>query len=56
MGPIDETMIRKAYQQSADNNAQLSDITQDVKAIVVCTQTEYDLLTPVATTLYIITE
>lgn len=42
--------------QVAVLQGQMADITQDVKAVVVCTQAEYDALSPSATTLYIITD
>lgn len=37
-----------------ETSSQLAQLTKDVKTIVVCTQSEYNAITPVATTLYLI--
>jgi hypothetical protein len=42
------------FKKLKEHAASLATITQDVKAIVVCTQAEYDALTPDAETLYLI--
>lgn len=46
-----DALARKAIRE---HSSQLNDITQNIKAIVVCTQAEYDALTPDSTTVYLI--